>query len=671
MKLISGYSFNELFSNAIKEINNAPLCEVGYQNVGGDKTKEIHPAICELKTPTNRHLIFPKRGNNPFATLAETMWVLAGRNDMELLGKFLPKAPEFADDGKVWRAAYGQRLFPVGGEDQLEFCLKQFGKNLATRQAVATIWNPSIENKVEKTKDWPCLVGSTLVHSPEGNIQIKEIKEGYPVYCYDEDEEKIVLKKVVKQAMTGVKKIWKIKLDDDSIIEGTDNHKFMVKTRMKLGHEAKHGSSMVYSYKEVKDLQLGDSLVPIHYFNDENFGRCKHVNLFPKKNWANSNREKEAVMYWEFLNGPVPEGYVVHHKDRNGENNTKENLECITKEEHDKIRTAFERMGEGNPNYNGSKYSESHKKRFVRYTPEQLLNIGQEIIKKENGFITSRIFYKYSKESDFSMTDVNHAFGSFGNFKSALIGNHKIVSVEETEKFEEVYDIEVEDCHNFFIGSGVLVHNCCNWMHFLVRDKSLDLTVAIRSNDIIWGWSAINVYEFTVIQEILARCLGVKVGTFVNLSDSFHMYEKDWAKAQELAEIDVRNVELICEQFPSFDFGPVGPLNGDPISTYKSYMKQIDWLCIGLNSNECTNFASTYTNLSEIWGYCKLYLWLQKEKDTKPASYWESMMQFRGTDLKLSCHYWVMKNVFKYKEDMNMSLLKQCAEDVKSNTFKL
>lgn len=46
--------------------------------------------------------------------------------------------------------------------------------------------------------------------------------------------------------------------------------------------------------------------------------------------------------------------------------------------------------------------------------------------------------------------------------QSAFEANHKVVSVEYLEEPMDVYDITVEDNHNFFVGGddGILVHNC-------------------------------------------------------------------------------------------------------------------------------------------------------------------------------------------------------------------
>ena len=46
-----------------------------------------------------------------------------------------------------------------------------------------------------------------------------------------------------------------------------------------------------------------------------------------------------AVMHrfvWTYINGPIPEGYVIHHKDGNKLNNDISNLELLLKEVHDR-----------------------------------------------------------------------------------------------------------------------------------------------------------------------------------------------------------------------------------------------------------------------------------------------------------------------------------------------
>ncbi len=43
------------------------------------------------------------------------------------------------------------------------------------------------------------------------------------------------------------------------------------------------------------------------------------------------------VAIWEFFNGPRPDGYDIHHKDMNKQNNLPENLKCLEHWEHTSV----------------------------------------------------------------------------------------------------------------------------------------------------------------------------------------------------------------------------------------------------------------------------------------------------------------------------------------------
>lgn len=66
----------------------------------------------------------------------------------------------------------------------------------------------------------------------------------------------------------------------------------------------------------------------------------------------------------------------------------------------------------------------------------------------------------------------------------------------------------------------------CNDMVMLkVRDGRLNMTVCNRSNDVIWGAYGANVVQFSILQEFIAACVGVGVGRYTQISDSFHVYD--------------------------------------------------------------------------------------------------------------------------------------------------
>ena len=133
-------------------------------------TKELTFVNIELTHPMEREVLLPSRKASYPAQIAETMWVLAGRNDMGFLSKYLPRATEFSDDGLVWRAGYGTRLrnagvrinddiydprFALESVDPLWNVVDLLRRDPKTRQAVIGIWSNNLDSGV-KSLDIPC-----------------------------------------------------------------------------------------------------------------------------------------------------------------------------------------------------------------------------------------------------------------------------------------------------------------------------------------------------------------------------------------------------------------------------------------------------------------------------------------------------------------------------------
>ena len=74
---------------------------------------------------------------------------------------------------------------------------------------------------------------------------------------------------------------------------------------------------------------------------------------------------------------------------------------------------------------------------------------------------------------------------------------------------------------------------CTINFHFLLRDNKLKMNVYMRSNDAMLG-HAIDVFNFTMIQETIATELGVDVGEYNHFVGSFHLYESDLEKAEKI-----------------------------------------------------------------------------------------------------------------------------------------
>lgn len=383
---IRDYNLQDAFHQVLNRLTLADTVNIGYKNIGGQETKELHPCMVEIIQPQKRTLLYPKRGNNPFATLAETYWILAGRNDVKFLEPFLPRAADFSDDGKVWRAGYGPRLrnWEVmrddpsmrvtdangniksvgifrGKVDQLKFVLKQLIKNPASRQAIMSIWDPGTEGLVETTKDWPC----------------------------------------------------------------------------------------------------------------------------------------------------------------------------------------------------------------------------------------------------------------------------------------------------------------SNWIHYMIRNGRLNSTVVMRSNDVIWGWSAINVYEFTVIQEILCRALRVPIGSYFHMSDSMHIYDKSYKKMDELisSHVDYRGQ---FDGLHNYEFAkPKDNKNyTNPIQFLEKYLFEVEMMCDHLMN---PNIPFTVEEFDDVkYSSTLLSMYRDNVKTEGPwQNYTEIMKTIPFSDLKVSCHYWYRKNILKEK-DGGVNMILQCITELSS-----
>lgn len=140
---------NEAVSELSRELLNEDI-----QDSRNGKVKEILGNVTKIRNPRNKFVLLPGRNNNPFASVAETMWVLSGRNDLEFLSKYLPRAKDFSDDGLTWRAGYGPRLRNFHGVDQLMEVYHILKEDPSSRRAVISIFDPSAD--FVESKDIPC-----------------------------------------------------------------------------------------------------------------------------------------------------------------------------------------------------------------------------------------------------------------------------------------------------------------------------------------------------------------------------------------------------------------------------------------------------------------------------------------------------------------------------------
>lgn len=92
---------------------------------------------------------------------------------------------------------------------------------------------------------------------------------------------------------------------------------------------------------------------------------------------------------------------------------------------------------------------------------------------------------------------------------------------------------------------------CTRELHFIKQADSnkLDLIVTMRSNDFIWGASAVNIFNYTFMQEYMSAILGMEIGDYYHVAENFHYYERHKELVKALAELnDVEEHPIILEK---------------------------------------------------------------------------------------------------------------------------
>jgi len=84
---------------------------------------------------------------------------------------------------------------------------------------------------------------------------------------------------------------------------------------------------------------------------------------------------------------------------------------------------------------------------------------------------------------------------------------------------------------------------CSRSIQFMIVDNKLDATLYIRSNDFIFGYQAVNVFNFTWMQEYVANILEMDIGNYYHFANNFHFYEDKLELVKAMADLEVSDYE--------------------------------------------------------------------------------------------------------------------------------
>ena len=106
-----------------------------------------------------------------------------------------------------------------------------------------------------------CFIGETIIHTPQGLKQIKDIKIGDEVYSYDEEKQEVTIRKVTHLFEEEAEEILEIETEK-GIISTTRNHPFFVNGQ----------------FKDAEQIEVGECL----FTHDERLVKVLSLNYVPK-----------------------------------------------------------------------------------------------------------------------------------------------------------------------------------------------------------------------------------------------------------------------------------------------------------------------------------------------------------------------------------------------------
>ena len=152
MKIVYARNVNEAYTLGMRLLARDGVKESSRY---GDVLVMPCPVTTVYTHPWERVLVNEARDANPFFHLMESLWMLAGRNDVALISEFSSKIGEFSDNGENFHAAYGHRWKSHFEVDQVAEIIKELKANPESRRAVIGMWDPKVDLNKEG-KDFPC-----------------------------------------------------------------------------------------------------------------------------------------------------------------------------------------------------------------------------------------------------------------------------------------------------------------------------------------------------------------------------------------------------------------------------------------------------------------------------------------------------------------------------------
>jgi len=341
---------------------------------------------------------------------------------------------------------------------------------------------------------WQCVSGDVEIPLLDGTTRtMRELEGSSPFWVYSIKDGRVVPGLCTRAWCTGLREdMVEVELDNGEKLRTTSDHRFMLRDG---------------TYRRAAELAAGDSLMPL-YRRQRPISKDRPDALYeqvwhPEPDGSGQRWRFTHSMVSHYCYGKLPRGWVTHHKNVNPADNRPDNLVQMTSEAHTALhaqmngnlfvklwaeqgwrdahreRLARHRRAEKGlrtgPQHNAYRSEISFEE--VRTAAEQVVAAGESLTWRAVAAIVGcgqwpiydrvrAAGFKSWKEFKWSVQP--RSYGALATAKSRARRqvNHKVVAVRASYP-EQVYDLQVEEHHNFAMAAGVFVHNSKDSMQIL------------------------------------------------------------------------------------------------------------------------------------------------------------------------------------------------------------
>lgn len=176
---------------------------------------------------------------------------------------------------------------------------------------------------------------------------------------------------------------------------------------------------------------------------------------------------------------------------------------------------------------------------------------------------------------------------------------------------------------------------------FRIRNGKLCMTVYNRSNDMIWGAYGANVVQFSMIQEYVAAHLGLPLGEYTQVSNSYHIYTEGaggevWDRIKDNYSSNSDIYDNLVRDAVYMMYGDMEAFEHDLKMFFNTYDQY------GIEElGEVRCWQSQYFNELVMPMFC-VYLIYKQQGPEKAITYSGNIL---ADDWKLACEDWLVNRM--------------------------